>query len=250
MALRELSLPGLPKRIWMLWLQGWDQAPRLVQACHRSWRQNNSDWTIHYLDRLNAADFIEDAGLRAAIDDVDQPPEARSDRLRIALLAQHGGVWADATTYCLRPLNDWLFDVLQAGFFAFDRPGVDRMLSSWFLAAEPDNYIVQKWAQRTREYWQGRTQRHHYFWFHYLFADEYSRNADFRRIHDSMPKISADGPHYYLPQAETLWAPLTARDKQLIMDASVPVLKLSHHLPAGRYPVGSVAEYLCQRLGA
>jgi len=80
----------------MLWLQGWERAPRLVQACRRSWEVNNNDWTIRYLDRSHAADFIDDSEARAALDDPDQPPEATSDRLRMSLLAQHGGVWVDA----------------------------------------------------------------------------------------------------------------------------------------------------------
>jgi hypothetical protein len=54
------------------------------------------------------------------------------------LLRRHGGVWADATCYCLQPLAEWLPSKLApAGFFAFDRPAPDRMLASWFLAAQP-----------------------------------------------------------------------------------------------------------------
>ncbi len=232
----------------MLWLQGWERAPRLVQACRRSWEVNNPGWTIHCLDQRTVAEFIGNEA-RRALDDPDQPPEACSDRVRVALLAQHGGIWADATTYCLRPLNDWLLDVLESGFFAFDRPGPDRLISSWFLAAKPGNYIVQRWAERTLEYWQGRKFRHHYFWFHYIFGDEYEKNSDFRLIWDNTPKISAAGPHYYLPQDLTLWAPLTERDKQQVTGVDTPLLKLSHHLPQGEYPTGSVAEYLCKRLG-
>jgi Capsular polysaccharide synthesis protein len=237
-----------PKIIWMLWLQGWQLAPRIVQACRRSWEINNPDWDIHYLDRLNVAYLIDNCRVRAALDDLDQPAEACSDRLRIALLAQHGGVWVDATTYCLRPLSDWLFEVLESGFFAFDRPGADRLLSSWFLAAKSDNYIVQRWAERTLEYWEGRRYRHHYFWFHYLFGTEYEKDQAFRIIYDKIPKISAAGPHYYVPQNVALWAPLTERDEQVISGIETPLLKLSHRLPQGEYPTGSVADYLCKRL--
>lgn len=240
---------GFPKTIWMLWLQGWERAPRLVQACRRSWEVNNPDWIIRCLDQRTVAEFIGNFEARRALDDPDQPPEACSDRVRVALLAQHGGIWADATTCCLQPLNDWLFDVLRSGFFAFDRPGPDRLLSSWFLAAKPGNYIVQRWAERTLEYWQGRKSRDHYFWFHYIFGAEYEKNADFRLIWDNTPKISAAGPHYYVPQGLTLWAPLTERDEQQVTGVDTPLLKLSHHLPQGEYPTGSVAEYLCKRLG-
>jgi Capsular polysaccharide synthesis protein len=35
-------------------------------------------------------------------------PEALSDCIRIELLRRYGGAWADVTTYCLKPLDDWL----------------------------------------------------------------------------------------------------------------------------------------------
>jgi hypothetical protein len=141
-----------------------------------------------------------------------------------------------------------LFDVLESGFFAFDRPGPDRLLSTWFLAAKPNNYIVKRWAERTLEYWQGRKRRDNYFWFHYLFGTEYEKDEAFRLSYDNTPKMSAAGPHYYLPQGVSLWAPLTERDKQVITGVYSPLLKLSHRLPEGEYPTSSVAEYLCKRL--
>jgi hypothetical protein len=239
----------LPKIIWMLWLQGWDHAPRIVQACRRSWEVTNAGWTIRCLDRLSAAAFMDCGETHASLADPGLPPEACSDRVRMALLAQHGGVWADATVYCLRPLDDWLFNVLESGFFAFDRPGPDRLLSSWFLAAGPDNYIVRRWAETTLEYWRARRERDHYFWLHYLFGRAYQEDAVFRSIYDKTPKVPAAGPHYYLPQHRKLWAPLTEHDKQIIAGATTPLLKLSHRLPQGEYPADSVAEYLCKRLG-
>lgn len=198
---------------------------------------SESGWAIRPLDRLNATDFLDNQEVRAALNDIDQPPEACSDRLRIALLAQHGGVWVDATTYCLRPLDDWLFDVLGPGFFAFDRPGPDRLISSWFLAAEPNNYIIRRWAELTLQYWRNRPQRDDYFWFHHLFGSEYRNDIEFGEIYDRMPKLSADGPHYYIPQDVTLWAPVTELDRAMLTNGEIPLLKLSHKLRRDEYPV-------------
>ena len=57
------------------------------------------------------------------------------------MLRQHGGVWADATSFCLRPLDDWLNAAYAAGFFAFRNPAKDRMMANWFIASEPDNAL-------------------------------------------------------------------------------------------------------------
>jgi hypothetical protein len=93
----EMRMDELPKIIWMLWLQGWDHAPRLLQACRRTWEINNPDWTIYYLDRRTVIPFIDDSVVRAVVDDPDRSPQVCAERIRIALLEQHAGVWADAT---------------------------------------------------------------------------------------------------------------------------------------------------------
>lgn len=221
----------------------------MVRACRRTWRAHNPDWSIRYLDRFSAAELINDCATRAALNDPNQPPAAVSDRIRIALLAEHGGVWVDATTYCLRPLNDWLFDVLGSGFFAFGNALQDRLLSSWFLAAKPGNYIAQKWHETTLEYWAGRKERHTYFWFHYLFGDEYEKNSAFRMIWDDTPKITNWSGARYHPKDGSLWFPCTERDVRMITTAEEPLLKLYHSLPPGEYPPGSVVDYLCRQIG-
>lgn len=63
---------------------------------------------------------------------------------RLELLAKHGGVWTDATVFCAVPLSNWLDDYLEGRFFAFRDPGPDRLMSNWFIAAEPDSIILER----------------------------------------------------------------------------------------------------------
>src|SRR3954453_20542988 len=133
---------GLPRVVWTLWLQGWETAPPLVQACLRSWQRRNPTWTVRTLTRDNISQYLD---LLSTYPDVnlDQiPAAALSDMIRIALLSQHGGVWADSTVFCVMPLDRWIDDYSRTGFFAFARPGPDRMLSSWFLASEPHHPLT------------------------------------------------------------------------------------------------------------
>ncbi len=60
------------------------------------------------------------------------------------MLAKHGGVWADATLLCSKPLDDWLPEYYTTGFFAFRNPGKDRMLSNWFMASDPGNKLSEQ----------------------------------------------------------------------------------------------------------
>ena len=236
----------LPKIIWMLWLQGWDEAPDIVQACLKTWEAHNPDWMIHALSAPDFYDYVDAATLSSIIGGKHMPPEALSDLVRIELLQRYGGVWIDSTVYCLKPLDSWLPEKLRSGFFAFAKPGPDRMLSSWFLAASKGNYIVEEWRRRAIEYWAHRTERHHYFWFHYLFAECYKSDPHFRANWDSTPEVSAREPHLYIPY-EKLSVPVSSSDLLLTDSPPTPVLKLTHKLPSAEYAKGSVMTHLRSR---
>jgi hypothetical protein len=230
--------------IWMLWLQGWHDAPEIVSACRRTWERHNPSWDVYALSRETIHEFIDIRDLVAtgALEHV--PPEALSDIIRIRLLERHGGVWVDGTAYCNMPLDAWLPAASPEGFFAFARPGPDRMVSSWFLGAGPGNYIISGWARLTRNYWRGRLARHHYFWFHYLFAEAYQQDAEVRRIWDATPKISADGPHYFTPYETKLLGPISDGDKSVIRRGTISVFKLTHKYDASTVADKSALNYL------
>ena len=177
------------------------------------------------------------------------PTDALSDLIRVTLLQRYGGVWADSTVYCLQPLEAWLPVNFGSGFFAFAKPGPDRMLSSWFLAAAKGNYLVEQWRRRAAEYWSRRRKRHHDFWFHYLFAEAYEGDRQFRAAWDATPEVSADGPHYYSPY-EKLGAAFSSSDLLLLDTPQTPVLKLTHKLPEGQYTGDTVLCHLCARADA
>lgn len=138
----------IPKKLFMYWHQGWDNAPDFVKRCSATWQRHNPTWDINLLD---AATIGEKVKLPAALKTLDLPLPALSDVIRIYLLKKYGGVWVDATLWCTRPLDDWIETVCdRSGFFAYDKPGADRPVSSWFLAASADCRIVDLWHSAVR----------------------------------------------------------------------------------------------------
>jgi Capsular polysaccharide synthesis protein len=237
----------LPRTIWSLWFQGWANAPDLVKACAASWRRHNPGWDL----RLLSGDTLDahlDCPGPAATAVGNLPAEARSDLARIELLHRFGGIWVDATVYCLRPLDSWIGEATPSGFFAFNRPLPDVMLSSWFLAAERGSYLVDTWRRMVRAYWQQRSERDHYFWFHRLFAEACASDAKFRAIWEATPKLSADGPHCFAPYEEQLLKPVDARDRLIVETAQTPMLKLTHKIPHDRGGAGTTYRWLCDRV--
>ena len=145
--LRSTQEPGInyqiPKMLFIYWHQGWKNAPDIVKRCAATWRQHNPAWDIFFLDSASVAEKVK---LPPAVKILNLPLPALSDVIRICLLKKYGGVWADATLLCTRPLDDWIEVVCNlSGFFAYEKPGPDRPISSWFLAAGKECRIVDFW---------------------------------------------------------------------------------------------------------
>ena len=212
----------VPRIIWSLWLQGWDSAPELVRACAASWSRLNPGWGMRRLTKAHVNQLFSNATLNAHLLGLGIPPEAISDVVRLELLARYGGVWADATTYCLAPLDEWLKSAVASGFFTFDSPGpgpnaidvvpgcAGRIASHLAMARSHPSLLD---SPRSRDA---------YFWVHYLFAKAYETDDEVRRVWDSTPKISANGPHSFAPSQVTLFGPVTDRARSMTPNGADP----------------------------
>ena len=170
------------KIIFIYWAQKFIKAPTVIKKCLLSWKLKNPTWKIIELDDDNLSEYINIEEEISDIENKNITKTAYSDIIRIFLLAKYGGCWCDATTFCNQSLDIWLNKNIKTGFFGFDKPGEDRLLSSWFLYAEKNNYIIKKWKEKTILYWKNHNKAHTYYWFHYLFGDLYnSDNSSERR---------------------------------------------------------------------
>lgn len=239
---RPAATPALPKIIWMLWHQGWDKAPAVAQAARRNWARQNPGWEVRALDQKSLAAFLP----AATLDFIYGKPkelESMSNLVRMELLWRHGGVWADATTLCARPLDDWLVPAMPQGFFAFERPGEDRMIATWFLAALPQNPLVGTWRNTMMAYWQGRDARHIYFWTHGLFGQCYENDPVFRAIWDGTVRLPARHRFIFGPDSPVLLAPPREDLAAALANPPGPVFKLTH-----KFTTPPQAESLFHRL--
>ena len=43
---------------------------------------------------------------------------------------------------------------MSSGFFAFERPGQDRLLSTWFMSSTPDCHLTKAYCEMLNTYWR------------------------------------------------------------------------------------------------
>ena len=79
---------SLPKVLWLLWLQGWSEAPPVARACLTSWRRLNPGWEVRAIDGAGFARYVSPEAF-ARIAAVPKEPEAFSDQIRIEILHLH-----------------------------------------------------------------------------------------------------------------------------------------------------------------
>lgn len=225
----ESNFQQFPRKIWFLWLQGYENAPLIVKKCWKTWITNNPNWEVIFLSEDNLHNYVKldlkDARLS------HQRKNSQANLIRLKLLSEYGGVWVDATCFCVQPLDNWLGNYLDSSFFAFSNPGKDRLMSNWFLASNQDNPIVSKLydelfsyltspnyryenktlLMRTLKKIMCRSTKSTKYWFHplftkvlklyphyifhYLFTELVSNDYECKDIWDRTPKLSADIPH-------------------------------------------------------
>ncbi|WP_081176207.1 capsular polysaccharide synthesis protein [Rhizobium rhizosphaerae] len=211
----------LPRIIWIYWDKPLEEAPDVVQAAVSSWRRKNPQWDVRVLTDADLARYV-------TLPQSGRGPRRiqwKADMIRVALLAAHGGVWVDATAFCVRPLEDWLPPLMQSGFFAFEDPYPGRCMQNWFLAAAPGNPLVTRWLAQMARYWRKDGKLLHYFWVMHMFEFVVRTDRTAAEIWARTPKLSPKGP-------SLLKRLITQKDlAEPIPDAvdlhAIPVLKIS-----------------------
>ncbi|WP_412551366.1 capsular polysaccharide synthesis protein [Shimia sp. MIT910701] len=233
----------IPRRVWIYWESGWTDAPALSQKSLRSWRARNPNWAVQPLDfcqvnRLLGASW-EEARLPPWI-----TPTGRSNLVRLALLKRYGGVWVDATNFCVRPLDHWIDRNASKGFFAFSSPTNDRPLSTWFLASQPRNQLVRKWLDRCWDFWRHPVKDENR-WVHRMFADLIEKDSAASFAWSQVETIPAKNPLHFGPNHKTLVRPVSSDIRECVQKKNCSGVQVDE--PEARFPTGCNIELVKSR---
>jgi len=183
----------IPKNVFLLWFQGWINAPWLQTQVRKSWEINNPNWNIILLDDKNLKDYINDIDY---IYDKSKKIsyQAKSDIIRLSLLKNIGGVWADSTLLCMQPLDNWVNQAVEpSGFWMYHGHGAGMPKSigpaSWFIVSKKNNYVLKKWKEKCDKYWKNNNSTCNYFWMDGLFKNLHNKDKKFKNLWYNVPYL-------------------------------------------------------------
>ena len=266
--------------IWTYWHQGIEEAPKVIHHCIKSMKAHHPGWQIHILDKHSVSDFIDEPDIRSEVLN-NMSLAHRSDLIRTKLLIKYGGVWADPTCFFNQNMDKWLTDYMDAGIFFFCKPGRDRIISNWFIAAESTHpFLIQLYEELCNywdyhdfrnlgrkeksktEYWLNRIINRNLDWpriwfhplmtelfriypylvYHYKFYDILKNNEKYEMIWNKMDKMSANQPAKL--KRYGLLKPINEELRLFIDEKICPLHKLTWKLNSNEIPEESIMNYL------
>jgi len=186
--------------IWFCWLQGIENAPKLVQTCFSA-IEKISGWQVilitkdNYIDYTDIPKYIIEKWSQGKISNTHF-----SDILRLDLLVRNGGLWIDSTVYFTGDLIPEFISSSELFLFQNLKPGYNGhtfRVSSWFIFSKTNNKILSKTRELIFEYWKHNSTLIDYFLVHHFLSISMERYKD---LANRIPKFPNSIPHILLLQ--------------------------------------------------
>lgn len=192
----EKAISPTRKIIWTCWLQGEENAPTIVKKCIDSMRHYANGYEVVVVDLKNMSQYVE---LPEYIQEKYAKgiiPHAHfSDLIRLALLLKYGGVWIDSTILLTDTLPQY---ITSADLFVFRSYNVGHAcIYNPFLAAKPNNPILQSLLNLLSEYWKNEDKLVSYSIFHLFFTMAIEASDENKLIWGKVP-LSYGSQMFYL----------------------------------------------------
>ncbi|MDD6295240.1 MAG: capsular polysaccharide synthesis protein [Treponema sp.] len=176
--------------IWVFWWQGYEAAPVLVKKCIESVRKNAGTHTVILLTKDNWQTYADiPEYIIKKVSEGNISLTHFSDILRMALLADHGGLWLDATIFVSQSIPDYCFTL---PYFSIHYKASSSKITQgrWtgFCQGACRNSIIQCFCRDIFfEYWKKYARLVDYFFIDYTMLCGYKNIPAFKQLVDSVP---------------------------------------------------------------
>jgi mannosyltransferase OCH1-like enzyme len=158
-------LQTIPKKIHMIWIGDETKCPHQWM---QTWRDHHPTWDVKLWGNAELENIQWRSKTQMDIYRMEGQWAGVADLMRYEILLEHGGVYVDADTICIKPLDDWLLDTRMFALWEHEvhRPG---LIANSYIGAIPNHpalkAIVKKTARMCKPsakrllhkpYWKGR----------------------------------------------------------------------------------------------
>ena len=184
----KINYGFLPKNIYVFWDKGFENMPKMCKKCVNSWIAKNPEYKVIVLDKSNIYNYLD----KEFLDKVwtKNQIQTQSDLIRINLLSRYGGIWVDATLFCIKPLKSWLKNNFKSSLFMFKYHCGDctkTNIASWFIASCKNCYLTNEMAYDYNNYWSDKIKSDNYFNFHEVVNKTIFKNSHSKYVYGKIP---------------------------------------------------------------
>ena len=176
--------------IWIFWWQGYENAPVLVKKCIDSVRKNAGTHPVILLTKDNWQSYADiPEYIIKKVSDGNISLTHFSDILRMVLLAEHGGLWLDATIFVSRTIPDYCFTLPYFSIhYKNSSSKIARGRWTGFCQGARKNSIIHSFCRDIFfEYWKKYVRLADYFLIDYTMLCGYKNIPAFKQLVDSLP---------------------------------------------------------------
>lgn len=180
--------------VWILWLQGLEDAPKIVKKCVQNIYKYLSNYDIHiitaqnYMEYVSLPDFVVKNWKKGIISNTHF-----ADIMRTELLIEHGGLWIDSTCYIMKEIPEYIF---EKKLFMFTYKCIEDntiKCNNWFIYSQPNNRTLKIIRDLLFEYWKKEKYLKEYFLWQFFATMAFEKySEDYRDIY----YLTDETPHY------------------------------------------------------
>jgi hypothetical protein len=128
----------IPKSLHLIWIG--DEAKR-PQAAIESWRKHHSEWEFKVWGNKELDEIPWKARRQIKRFRASEHWEGVADLMRYEILHEHGGIYVDADSTCIRPLDNWLLQMPMFAVWESERcaPG---LVANGFIGTQPRHPVL------------------------------------------------------------------------------------------------------------
>lgn len=183
---------AIPKRIWIFWWQGNQNDIPIVNLCISSiYKRKPIDAELVVLTKDNLYQYCKiPSHIQEKVDTGIITLTHFSDIVRVGVLAEHGGVWLDATVYAATEFST----IFDGNVWSIKKPSMYHKYipkgrwSIYAIGAEKHSLLFLLMRELFSEYWKTHDSMLDYFLVDYCMDLLYERVPGIRQALDAIPE--------------------------------------------------------------